>query len=300
MSGICRSRSDGNDTRSDGSETRTGASELQIRQTMIGRSFFAVVGTFFSITPALVYLVAGWQPSTSTRSTPARSSRSRRCNRGRSSRWARCCRCRPRSRAVRLVRPHLRVPRSAARHRGRPERLDASEVAGTVEPATSASATRSARIKRPRSRRPISRTRTRHRGVDPRPGLDAHRERTLAALVGRGGRQDDHLPRAAPVRRAAWVGHDRWNTAVGHRARSLGDVIGVVTQETYLFHTTIRATAVAAPRPAGRAEAAARPRTSTTASQSCPTATTRWWERGYKLGRGEQRLAIARVILGTS
>jgi ATP-binding cassette subfamily B protein len=27
---------------------------------MIGRSFFAIVGTFFSITPALVYLVAGW------------------------------------------------------------------------------------------------------------------------------------------------------------------------------------------------------------------------------------------------
>ena len=33
---------------------------LQIRQTMIGRSFFAIVGTFFSITPALVYLVTGW------------------------------------------------------------------------------------------------------------------------------------------------------------------------------------------------------------------------------------------------
>jgi ATP-binding cassette subfamily B protein len=33
---------------------------LQIKQTMIGRSFFAVIGTFFSITPALVYLVAGW------------------------------------------------------------------------------------------------------------------------------------------------------------------------------------------------------------------------------------------------
>jgi ATP-binding cassette subfamily B protein len=32
---------------------------LLIRQTMIGRSFFAIVGTFFSITPALVYLVAG-------------------------------------------------------------------------------------------------------------------------------------------------------------------------------------------------------------------------------------------------
>ena len=33
---------------------------LQIRQQMIGRSFFAVIGVFFSITPALVYLVAGW------------------------------------------------------------------------------------------------------------------------------------------------------------------------------------------------------------------------------------------------
>src|SRR5512132_470188 len=34
-----------------------------LRQTMIGRSFFALVGTFFSITPALVYLVAGWVTS---------------------------------------------------------------------------------------------------------------------------------------------------------------------------------------------------------------------------------------------
>jgi ATP-binding cassette subfamily B protein len=33
---------------------------LQIRQQLIGRTFFAVVSTFFSITPALVYLVAGF------------------------------------------------------------------------------------------------------------------------------------------------------------------------------------------------------------------------------------------------
>ena len=32
---------------------------LQVRQSMVGRSFFAVVQTFFSVTPALVYLVAG-------------------------------------------------------------------------------------------------------------------------------------------------------------------------------------------------------------------------------------------------
>ena len=32
---------------------------LQVRQQMVGRSFFAVVSTFFSITPALTYLVGG-------------------------------------------------------------------------------------------------------------------------------------------------------------------------------------------------------------------------------------------------
>jgi ATP-binding cassette subfamily B protein len=35
-------------------------SALQIRQQMIGRSFFATIQIFFSIMPALVYLVAGW------------------------------------------------------------------------------------------------------------------------------------------------------------------------------------------------------------------------------------------------
>ncbi|GBD17194.1 Putative multidrug export ATP-binding/permease protein [bacterium HR26] len=34
--------------------------ELQVRQQMIGQGFFAVVQAFFSITPALVYLVAGY------------------------------------------------------------------------------------------------------------------------------------------------------------------------------------------------------------------------------------------------
>jgi len=32
---------------------------LQVRQQMVGRSFFAVVQTFFAVTPALIYLVAG-------------------------------------------------------------------------------------------------------------------------------------------------------------------------------------------------------------------------------------------------
>jgi ATP-binding cassette subfamily B protein len=35
--------------------------DLEIRQQMIGRWFFMLIGTFFSIMPAIVYLIAGWQ-----------------------------------------------------------------------------------------------------------------------------------------------------------------------------------------------------------------------------------------------
>jgi ATP-binding cassette subfamily B protein len=35
--------------------------DLEVRQQMIGRWFFMFIGTFFSVTPALVYLIAGWQ-----------------------------------------------------------------------------------------------------------------------------------------------------------------------------------------------------------------------------------------------
>jgi ATP-binding cassette subfamily B protein len=72
--------------------------DLQIRQQMIGRSFFAVVQIFFSITPALVYLVAGWvnsgtlggglAPAITAGSIVASRPSSRAC----SSRWARCSR----------------------------------------------------------------------------------------------------------------------------------------------------------------------------------------------------------------
>src|SRR5579863_9476569 len=34
--------------------------DLEVRQQMIGRWFFMLIGTFFSITPAIIYLVAGW------------------------------------------------------------------------------------------------------------------------------------------------------------------------------------------------------------------------------------------------
>ena len=33
---------------------------LQVRQAMVGRWFFMIIGTIFSITPAFVYLLAGY------------------------------------------------------------------------------------------------------------------------------------------------------------------------------------------------------------------------------------------------
>ena len=62
VSGILLSKSFGRqrfeiDRFSDENERLAG---LQIRQQMITRTFFALVQIFFSITPALVYLVAGW------------------------------------------------------------------------------------------------------------------------------------------------------------------------------------------------------------------------------------------------
>src|SRR3954447_24651114 len=44
--------------------------DLQVRQTMTGQSFFAVVQTFFGITPAIVYLVAGITISRGTDLSP--------------------------------------------------------------------------------------------------------------------------------------------------------------------------------------------------------------------------------------
>jgi ATP-binding cassette subfamily B protein len=45
--------------------------DLQVRQQMTGQSFFALVQSFFAITPALVYLVAGWQLSNGNNSISA-------------------------------------------------------------------------------------------------------------------------------------------------------------------------------------------------------------------------------------
>jgi ATP-binding cassette subfamily B protein len=85
------------------------------------------------------------------------------------------------------------------------------------------------------------------------------------------------------------------------RLESLGRVIGVVTQETYLFHDTIRANLLYAKPEATDAEleAAARAAAIHDRIADLPEGyDTVVGERGYKLSGGEkQRIAIARVLL---
>jgi ATP-binding cassette, subfamily B, bacterial len=85
------------------------------------------------------------------------------------------------------------------------------------------------------------------------------------------------------------------------KLKSLGEVVGVVTQETYLFHASVRANLLYARPEATEAEldAATRAAAIYDRIQELPDGLdTIVGERGYKLSGGEkQRIAIARVLL---
>src|SRR5262245_50076583 len=125
----------------------------------------------------------------------------------------------------------------------------------------------------------------------------------LVALVGPSGAGKTSttylVPRLYDVDNGA-VGID------GHDVRkvtleSLGDVIGFVTQETYLFHDTIRANLLYAKPDATDAELEAATRAAAMHDRITELPDgydTVVGERGYKLSGGEkQRIAIARVLL---
>ncbi|HEX6331032.1 MAG TPA: ABC transporter ATP-binding protein [Actinomycetota bacterium] len=284
---------------------------LQIRQTMIGRSFFALVGTFFSITPALVYLVAGWVMS----NDPAQIA----ITAGTIVSFTTL-----QSRLFFPIGSMLQV--STEIHSSlalfdrifeyldldheivdAPDavRLAPAEVGGAV-------AFRDAwfRYDRPpeTGKMPVSPT-------DLALANEAPREWTLedvsleiqpgqlAALVGPSGAGKTTMtylvPRLYDVQRGRIEidGHDVRRIAL----ESLGDVIGVVTQETYLFHTTIRRNLLYGRPEASQEEleAAARAANIHDRIAELPEGyDTVVGERGYKLSGGEkQRLAIARVVL---
>ena len=294
---------------------------LQVDQAMAGRTFFAVVQTFFAITPALIYLVAGWiitgssviGADTLTAGTLVAFT---------------TLQGRLQMPLLQLMRVSLDVQTSLALFRRIFEYLDL-EPAITERPGAVAldHATMRGRVElrgvwfRYPEPRELSGTVNRDRFGDSgvRIGSDGDRRESsgwaledislvvepsqLAAIVGpsRAGKTTATylVPRFYDVTEGAVLidGHDVRDLTLS----SLADAVGMVTQEPYLFHGTIRDNiAYACPGATGdEIEQAARDANIHDRIMSFPEGyETITGERGYRLSGGEkQRLAIARVLL---
>ena len=284
---------------------------LQMRQTMIGRSFFAIVGTFFSITPALVYLVAGWvisrdpTGSTITAGTIVAFTTLQ-------------------SRLFFPIGSMLQVSTEIHSSMALFDRIfEYLDLDPEIEDSPDAVAIPPDQVLGRveldgvwfRYDTPAGERAGPTSPSDLELANEAPREWTLedvsltiepgqlAALVGPSGAGKTTMtylvPRLYDVQRGAVKidGIDVRNL----KLESLGDLIGVVTQETYLFHTTIRRNLLYG-RPEATEEeldAAARAANIYERIGELPEGyDTIVGERGYKLSGGEkQRLAIARVIL---
>jgi len=294
---------------------------LQVEQAMTGRTFFAVVQTFFAITPALIYLVAGWiitgssviSADTLTAGTLVAFT---------------TLQGRLQMPLLQLMRVSLDVQTSLALFRRIFEYLDL-EPAITERPGAVAldHDTMHGRVEmrgvwfRYPEPRELSGTINRDRFGDSgvRIGVDEDRPESsgwaledvsmvvepgqLAAIVGPSGSGKTTatylVPRFYDVTEGAVLidGHDVRDLTLS----SLADAVGMVTQEPYLFHGTIRDN-IAYACPGATAEAieqAARDANIHDRIMSFPEGyETITGERGYRLSGGEkQRLAIARVLL---
>ena len=285
---------------------------LQIRQTMIGRSFFAVVQVFFSITPALVYLVAGWLMSRGSHTVTSGDIVAFTTLQSRlffpiGSMLQVSTDVQTSMALFDRIFEYLDLPHEIA---DRPDSvaLPADQVGGRVkfadvwfhyETPPDASVSPGSPVSPP----------------VPGDGRRAPREWTLegvtleiepgrlAALVGPSGAGKTTMtylvPRFYDVQEGAVLidGVDVRDL----KLESLGDLIGMVTQETYLFHTTIRRNLLYGRPDAAQEEieAAARAAFIHDRIAEMPEGyDTIVGERGYKLSGGEkQRLAIARVVL---
>jgi ATP-binding cassette subfamily B protein len=280
---------------------------LQVRNTMIGRSFFAIVGTFFSITPALVYLVAGWELSRNPFSAITSGTL--------------VAFTTLQSRLFFPVGSMLQVSTDVQssmalfdrifEYLDMPHEITDSPAARTLSPADVRGSVRFSDVwfhyDTPPEEGPLEPDSDGARafglewtlhgislGIEPGQ---------LAALVGPSGAGKTTMtylvPRLYDVNEGS-VQIDGVDVR-GITLASLGDLIGVVTQETYLFHSTIRRNLLYGKPEATQEELEAAARAAFIHDRiiELPESyDTIVGERGYKLSGGEkQRLAIARVIL---
>ncbi len=283
---------------------------LQIRNTMIGRSFFAIVGTFFSITPALVYLVAGWQLANGSSSITAGTLVAFTTLQSRlffpvGSMLQVSTEVQSSMALFDRVFEYLDMPHEI---RDSPSAIELrpAEVRGSVrfsdvwfhyDTPVEEGPLEPDELEPDAADRDLMRTWTLEGvSLDIEPGR-------LAALVGPSGAGKTTItylvPRLYDVQEGS-VAIDGIDVK-DIKLDSLGDLIGVVTQETYLFHSTIRRNLLYGKPDATQEEleAAARAAFIHDRILELPDGyDTVVGERGYKLSGGEkQRLAIARVIL---
>ncbi|HEV8545046.1 MAG TPA: ABC transporter ATP-binding protein [Candidatus Limnocylindrales bacterium] len=290
---------------------------LQVRQAMVGRWFFMIIGTIFSITPAFVYWLAGYLAIQGDPSAPTigdivafTTLQSRLFFplgqllnvqveiQGALALFDRIFEYLEMDPEIVDAPDAITLDRE--RIRGRVAfrevsfRYPAAAVPATP-PAATAAATEPALAAVP----PIA--------LVPPFGLEGIdfevNAGQLVALVGPSGSGKTTttylVPRLYDVDAGAVEidGHDVKSVTLA----SLGDVIGFVTQETYLFHDTIRANLLYAKPDATDAELETATRAAAIHDRigELPNGyDTVVGERGYKLSGGEkQRIAIARVLL---
>jgi ATP-binding cassette subfamily B protein len=309
VSGILLSKSFGRQRHEIGrfNEENERLTGLQIRQTMIGRSFFAVVGTFFAITPALVYLVSGLVMSKNPLAI----------NAGDIVAFTTL-----QSRLFFPIGSMLQVSTEVSASFALFDRIfEYLDMEHELEDAPDAVTPDLATI---RGKVVMDHVRFRYEAPSEEPSTapedlalanEAPREWTLddvsmdiepgqlAALVGPSGAGKTTVtylvPRLYDVQQGRVLIDDL--DVRKYALESLGEMIGVVTQETYLFHTTIRRNLMYGRPTATQEEMEAAARAANIHERIAELAEgydTIVGERGYKLSGGEkQRLAIARVVL---
>jgi ATP-binding cassette subfamily B protein len=276
---------------------------LQVRQQMTGQGFFALVQAFFGITPAIIYLVAGITleggggPAISAGTIVAFTTLQTRLF----------------FPIIQLLRVSVEIQSSLALFERvfeyldlKPEIVDAPDavgldphsVRGEVElrdvsfsyPEGSPVASVDGADGRPR-RRALDRL-----SVTIEPGQ-------LAALVGPSGAGKTTVSYLIPRLYDASEGTVAIDGVDVRKIRlaSLAEVVGVVTQETYLFHASVRDNLLYAKRDAAQEELEAAARAALIHDRILELDDgydTLVGERGYRLSGGEkQRVAIARVVL---
>ncbi len=271
---------------------------LQIRQQMVGRWFFAFISTFFSITPALVYLLAGYMAFGPGR--PPMNGKQLADVVGTLVAFT-TLQSRLYFPIGQLLNVQVQLQGAFAlfdrifEYLDMP--LDITDKPGAVplDPATVSGDVRFNDVTF-RYSPDLERPTLDNVSFEVKPGQ-------LTALVGPSGAGKTTITYLVP---RLWDVESGSVTIDGHDVRdvtleSLGETIGVVTQETYLFHATIRENLLYAKPEASQEELEAAAKASAIHERIMELPEgydTVVGERGYKLSGGEkQRIAIARVIL---